>query len=183
MGITPRTDQPRVVGWEDLRISAAAFRGIPGNEWDWEQVGTSGLYLPIIDAGEVGYFETQIPHGWWPGTPLRLHLHWFPSSTNTGTCNFYVEYQIKAIGGTYSATTNSNSGTDMYDAGQGTAYDHLVCPTHEIDTTGLDASACIFGKLTRVASGDTFTGDPYFMSMDIHYQRRMRGTVSEFSGR
>jgi hypothetical protein len=167
--------------WDDLRINASSTQAPASNPADWEQIGTSGLYLPRFtdNQDEVLYFEIQLPHDWKRESDILLHVHWVPDTTDAGQVNWIVYYQLVTINGAYNGSASSDSGTDLYDDGDGTQYKHQVTGNHTITTTGIKESAVLVGKIVRLHSGggDDYNGSPYMASIDLHYQRDKAGTV------
>jgi len=166
-------------GKEDMRVGATVTK-IPGVAGpDWEQVGSSGLYLPMFNRGDKANFEAQMSHGYIPATDFLGHIHWEPSDTDTGTVAWIIKYTHAAQDGVFNGTGSSNSGTDLHDAGAGTAYTHQYAGDHAISGTGMTASFCIYGTIERGLGGgdgsDTYTGDPFLISLDFHFQKNRWG--------
>lgn len=134
--------------------------------------GSVGLYLPaFIDANYKelqGTFELQ--HDYKEGTDLVVHVHWFPSTTDTGNVDFEYEYVVHKGNTALGNSTKSNIQT----AAPGTA--KYAKRTNFVTITGTgfkvgDQIIVRFGRDARVTNtNDTFVGDVYIQTLGIHYE-------------
>jgi len=116
---------------------------------------------------DIVYGSFEIPHTYKEGTALEAHLHWSPSSTDTGSCVWNFNYSIaNPITGTFGTETLIT----MTQAGDGTVNKHqYVSGNNTIPGTGrLVGDICVFA-LSRPA-GDSFTGNAFLHSIGVHYQ-------------
>ena len=129
-----------------------------------------------FDAGadETVTFAIQLPHSYKEGTDLEVHIHWSPTSTNTGNVAWLFEYTAIAIDGTFSAVDT----TSAIQAGSGTAYAHQVAEfAAVISGIGLTISSMIMCALTRdVDYDDDYSGEAAFLEFDLHYQMDSLGS-------
>ena len=154
---------------------------VPGSGGpDFEQVGTSGVYAynfaPSQDS--TAYFQVQVPHSYQAGSSISIHIHWAPSSTNTGIVNWKITYQLKSIDSAFSASASSDTGTDLYDAGDGTTLKHQMTASHVASGSGVTESAILLGTIARLGSGDSFTGDAWLVGLDAHIYQDKLGTAT-----
>lgn len=127
-------------------------------------------------TGDFFYGAFEIPHNYKEGSDLDVHIHWAPSSTNTGDCVWAFEYTIANKNGTFGATAILAA----TQAGSGTALKHQYLefsPT--ITGTSIKVGAIIMYRLLRNAVGDTFTGTALGCSLGIHYQCDSIGSNAE----
>lgn len=169
--------------WDDLRVPMENTRINPANsEPAFEQIGVTGLYSFAFDAANNDddslHFVAQLPHGYKEGSDLHPHIHWLPSTTNTGNVVWELDYVAMAIDGTMGAVQT----LEVTVAADGTALKHQVDELGTIDGDGLGISSMLICRLTRLGddAADTFTGIAYAMEFDFHYQMDMLGSRQEY---
>lgn len=168
--------------WDDLRVPLTNTRINPAqSEPDFDDTG-DGIFAwgfeVTNDSVASLHFIAQLPHGYKIGTDLDTHIHWMPSSTNTGDVIWKVFYKIAAINGTFSAIDSFR----VADAADGTILKHQLTDLGDIDGSGLGISSMIIGNITRLgdATDDTFTGTVYGLEIDFHYQISSPGSEEEY---
>lgn len=177
--ITTGTEKTLVLAtpvWDDIVVPIGNLRG--GATPPSFLAFLNGVYAVCFqDANsDIVYGSFEIPHDYKEGTALDPHLHWSPSTTNTGNCVFTFEYTIANMNDTFGATNTSISFTQ---AGSGTAFKHqYVDGSSTISGNGLKIGAIVLFALSRPA-GDGFTGDAYLHSFGIHYQIDTLGSRQE----
>ena len=156
---------PFYPAWDDLRVPASSAKRIGNSDPDWE-IFKNGVYALAFDAStdQEIMFSCQIPHKWKLGTNLNPHVHWSPSSTDTGSVTWKLEYTIANINGTFGATAT----LDVTDAGDGTAYKHQYADLGDIDMSGYtattDVSIMLMCRLYRdVSDGDDYADDAFLL--------------------
>lgn len=171
-------------GWDDLRIAATAQK-IGGSSPTWGQfpfTGSHGLktwVFPNSGTADV-HFDFQLPHGWWQGTDIKPHIHWAPSSTNTGNIKWFLEYAWANYLGVFTSTPATIS---VIQAASGTIDKHDIAAFDAIDGTGKELSSVLVCRLYRnpADADDTFTGDAAYLSADAHIQfDRPAGSRQEY---
>lgn len=167
--------------WDDLRVPMTNTKLNPSkSEPALEEIVTGVLAYAFesdADSSERLNFIAQIPHNRKLGTDIECHLHWSPSTTNTGDCYWRFSYTVISIDGTFGAITNLR----VADAGDGTALKHQFVSFGDIDGTDLGMSSVLIGNITRLgeAVADDFTGVAYGLEFDIHYQIDSPGSGQE----
>jgi len=184
--ITPNEVGPPTnsgIVWDDLRVPMENTRINPANsEPAFEQIGSTGLYSFAFDAAnnddESLHFVAQLPHGYKEGSDLHPHIHWLPSTTNTGNVVWELDYVAMAIDGTMGTVQTLEATV----AADGTALKHQVDELGAIDGDGLGISSMLICRLTRLGddAADTFTGIAYAMEFDFHYQMDTIGSRQEY---
>ena len=168
--------------WDDLRVPMSNTKITPSKtEPALEAIVTGVLAYAFeadADSSEMLNFVAQLPHSRKAGTDLSCHLHWAPSTTNTGNCYWRFTYTIISIDGTFGAVTSSR----VLDAGDGTAVKHQLVEFDDIDGSTLGLSAVLIGNITRLgeATEDSFTGVAYGLEFDIHCQIDSPGSPHEY---
>jgi len=132
--------------------------------------GSQGVFSYVFpDATESElYLVAQLPHTYKPGTAVEPHIHWTPTTTNTGSVLWGIECTWQSAGGTYGNT----SVTTQADAGDGVAYKHQMAPLPDIDGTGQSESSMLICRVFRdgANAADTYTGGAAMLEIDFHYQ-------------
>jgi hypothetical protein len=164
--------------WDDLRFPATQLRVNPATlkpDFDTTNVGF------LFDAGSVEtlYLIAQMPHGWKLGSTLYPHVHWEPTTTDTGNVYWRLEYKWTSIGETEPGSWTT---LNVLDAGDGTALKHQIVSLGTMVGTGQTLSSIISMKLSRVANDgtDTYTGEALLKEFDIHYEMDTLGSREEY---
>lgn len=169
--------------WDDLRVPASSAKRLGNSDPDWEvfQNGVYGLAFATNTDQEV-FFTVQIPHSWKLGSDLDPHVHWSPSSVDTGDVTWALEYTIADITGTFGNTVTITT----TDAGDGTINKHQVTGFADIDmssyTDAGDVSIILMCRLYRdVDNGDDYADDAFLLEFDLHYEIDTMGSNEEAS--
>ena len=171
--------------WDDLRVPISSTKLNPlQSEPAFEQLGSSGLYAYAFDTANADdeslHFVAQLPHGYKEGSDIEAHIHWSPDSTDTGNVVWQLEYVISNINGAFAF--GGVSTLEVTDAADGTQWKHQVTGLGTIPGTGINISAVIIGRLTRLGTdvADTFTGNAFLHEIDFHYQMDTMGSREEY---
>lgn len=173
--------------WTDISVPITSIKlGSGSAEPTWTKVtdngaGSTGLYAYAFDAGteQEVFFAVEMPHGWKLESDLDVHVHWMPSSTNTGNVVWGLEYYWSNIDGTLGASTIATATA----AGSGTAKKHQYDDIVVISGTGKTLSSHLIGRLFRKAAdaADTFTGLAYLLTIGVHIELDSLGSREELS--
>ena len=168
--------------WDDIKVPMSntklnAAQSEPALE---EMITGVFAYAFEADADSVERlnFVFQLPHNRKNATDLEAHMHWSPSTTNTGDCYWRFSYTIISIDGTFGAVTHLR----IADAGDGVALKHQLAEFGVIDGSALGISSVLIGNVTRLgeAAEDTFTGVAYGLEFDLHYEIDSPGSPHEY---
>jgi hypothetical protein len=154
--------------WDDIIILPNNMRG-GTTPPSWATVFKDGVYQMCFVNGQSDevYGSFELPHDYKEGTALYPHLHWSPSSTDTGNCVFTVVYSIAIVNGVFGTTSTALSFTQ---AGAGVALtNQLIDSSAVIAGTGRKIGDIIVFRLAR-PTGDAFTGDAFLHSFGVHYE-------------
>jgi predicted RecA/RadA family phage recombinase len=167
--------------WEDLRFPAQAINP-PGNVDDADIEPATGCLLFDASATEVCMGVAQLPHAWKQGSAIRAHLHWTPTSTNTGNVYWRLDYQVKNIGETFDFSAGWTTANTL-DAADGVSGKHQIHQLAEITMTDKTVSCMIHWKLSRIGGDgtDTYTADARLLEFDIHYEVDSMGSDEELT--
>lgn len=154
--------------WKDLILSASNLR--PGNSAPTFGAFLGGIYTYRFDAGSAHevHGAVELQHDYKEGTDLVFHVHWSPSTTNTGNIVWGIEYTVQNPGAVFGATdTQSMTPTPA----PGAVAHHALNNVYTISGTGLKIGAIVSFRLFRQNGGtDTFTGNAFLHSVGIHYE-------------
>ena len=158
--------------WDDLRVPMQNTKINPTKSEPAFETFIGGTYTYAFSAtnadDESLLFSAQLPHSYKIGTNLKPHIHWSPSTTNTGNVVFELEYTAASIYGTIGATTST---TTTIESG-GVAFKHQLAMFDDIDGSDLGLSSMIICRLTRLGTdaADTFTGKAFVLEFDFHFE-------------
>lgn len=165
--------------WQDVRVPLTSARAGLTNPPDLEVFRGSVRAMAFSPTlTEDVFFDMQVPHGWVPGD-VRPHVHWSPgSSTNTGTVAWRLDYTWASVGDTFAAPVTLSADQ----AAAGVAYGHQIVGFGSIDGSGQRDSSVLLCRLYRLGgdASDTFTGDAFALSVDVHLQVTEPGSEQEY---
>lgn len=114
------------------------------------------------------------------GMTWRPHVHWIQKAA--GTVLWELEYRLTPANSQESGIwTTLNSTTDEFTYTSGQLHQITIFPY--IDASGFDSTAFIIDfRLSRLGGnvGDTYVGDAFFKSFDIHVPIDQLGSRQEF---
>jgi hypothetical protein len=152
---------------EDLRFPAQGINP-PGAPSDPDRDNTDGTLL--FDAGrtEIVAGVAQLPHAWKEGDDIEPHVHWCPTTTDTGDVLWRLTYSIADVGEVFPAS----SAKFRWGAAPGTAETHVLSSFGDVTMTGKTISTIMKWTLSRIGGDavDTYPADARLLEFDIHYQ-------------
>lgn len=139
---------------------------------------SGGIWSNRFDDAAVqsAHGTLEIQHDYKNGSNLEVHIHWSPSTTNTGNCRWGFEYTVANMNATFPATTT----TYAVQAGSGTVNQHQYLTVVTITGTGLTAGANIAFRIFRdgTNAADTFTGNAFLHKIAFHYEADKLGSAT-----
>ena len=160
--------------WKDIILQGTNLRG--GSSPPSFLLFTGSIYATAFvnsnDDEVHGAFE--MPHDYKEGTNLEVHIHWSPSSTNTGHCSWSVDYTIANMKSLFSAPESMHSNATS--TGSGIVNDHIYTTIGLITGTELKIGAIINCRLYITGNTDSFTGNAFGHSLGIHYEADTLGS-------
>lgn len=166
--------------YDDLRIPLVNTKINPlKSEPVFEDAG-NGMWAFGFDADadstEALNFIAQIPHSWKQGTDIECHIHWMPSTTNTGNVLWKMKTFVASIDSVFVAIDSFY----ITDAADGVAFGHQYLDMGDIPgDTIAGLSAIVGGWLSRVGDSDTYTGSAYGLEIDFHFEIDAPGSSEE----
>jgi hypothetical protein len=122
-----------------------------------------------FQRGDQLYGCFEIPHDYKEGSNLRFHIHWIPSTTDTGSVVWILDFSCANANDVFPATENLKKTV----AAAGAANTHQLSELAPIVSgTGKKIDSVVPFRLKRgeVADGDTFTGVAIALSVGVHYE-------------
>ena len=168
-------------GWADLIGSITASNAGTLNAPDFIKAidngaGSQGVYAYAFDptTEEEVFLVFHIGHDYKVGTNFYPHVHWAPTTTNTGTVRWGVEWTYANRDDVTPEVFGATTITYFEQAANGVALSHQLI---EIGDPGITLTDCapdtiILARFFRDAThaNDTYTGDALAFNLDAHYQ-------------
>lgn len=154
--------------WRDLITSASNLR--PGASPPSFAVFSGNIYAFRFDDAFThelhGSIEMQ--HDYKEGSNFDFHIHWAPSTTNTGNCRWGLEYSIANDGAAFPTPTTVYA----VSAGAGVVNQHTRVSIATITGTGFTIGTVMAYRIFRDGTNgaDTFTGNAFLISAGVHYE-------------
>lgn len=186
----PLLGMPSGYGWRDITAVAttAGLGTVAPTVGTITPSGYRTYYFADTAIDEL-HFCFHPNHDYRPGSDVYFHVHWSPSNTNTGVVEFKVDYSFARM---QDATPTfvafpAFSTLTMYQSGSGTQWAHQVCESTAFCPSGFETDGIMSCRLYRDArvtnTNDTYAGDAYILTADLHYEvgqiatsNRVRGT-------
>lgn len=154
--------------WNDIILSTSNLR--PGQTPPTFAPFMNGIYGFRFDAGSAdevhGAFE--IPHDYKEGSNLTVHVHYSPTTTNTGNIVFGFEHSHANDAAVFPA---SSAPTNTPIAASGVINKLARVNIVELSGAGYKIGDIIAFRFFRQNGGtDTFTGNVFVHSIGIHYE-------------
>ncbi len=169
--------------WDDLRVPLATARILgQGSDADFDVfLGNTREFTFDPDTDEEVHFTVQLPHGYMLQSDLHPHIHWAPSTTNTGKVKWCLECTFQILGGVFVAPGDPMC---VAQAASGVAYTHQLAEFGAISGTPFTLvstiGSCRVYRDANDGTDDTYTGDAFGLEVDFHYIRDENGSVSEY---
>lgn len=178
--------------WDDLMIPGHGVKTTGSSPPDLMTVfgPSSTIDYYAFDGGstlEQVYFSLQLPHKWKEGSTIYPHVHFAPTSTNTGdttprVVRFTLEYTWANVGAAFGNSTTINLDSDPF-VPNTSLWSHLLCKNGTgISGTGKTLSSMLMCRLFRdpTDNADTYPQDAAFLQFDIHYEIDSLGSEDEY---
>ena len=163
--------------WDDAICMIAGVKDVGANVPVITQYGTTGIYLPLFDVGDLIPFSLQLPHRYWEGSGVHVHVHFICSTTDaTNKVKWQLNYQWVNIGSLFNSAASSSEVID----GTVTADKHELFEFPTLTGTGKTLSSALVGNLTRVTNGGVdYAGNVFGLFLDAHIQQDAPGSRQE----
>ncbi len=180
--------------WEDLKVPIGSVKTGGVKNPTFEQLlddgGSSrGVYVftfsndALAANEEELFFVAQMPHHWKEESSIIAHVHWVPTTNDSGVVRWGLEYSITNIRGSsvlFPSTTiiSDNSPTVNNDLNM-----HVRTVIGTIDMTGQKMSTMLLCRVFRNSShvDDTYNADAALLEIDFHHLIDSLGSDQELS--
>ena len=165
--------------WDDLRFPSAGINP-PGAASDPTLDTTDGRWQFSASATNVLAMQVQMPHQWKEGSAIYPHVHWSPTSTNTGSVLWQIQYKIANVDGVFPGSWTT---IQKLHAGSGVSDTHQIAAFDPITMTGYTLSCMMLVLLSRIGGDgtDTYTAVAKLNEFDIHFQIDGFGSDEEYT--
>jgi len=163
--------------WEDVNLAGLEL-GAGASTPDLVDVNNTGLQLRAFDGTAIVeqlYGTIELPHSYKEGSNITMHVHWMPTTTETGNVRWKIDYKWVNAGDVYTNTVTTQS-TDG--AASGTAWDGTNTDFSTITGTGKTISSHFVFRLYRDPTdvNDTYAADAAVIQIGIHYEKDTNGS-------
>ena len=163
--------------WDDLRFPVTTINPA-GSEVAMTFDTVNFGYLAAPNSVQDVAIIVQMPHSWKEGSIIAPHVHWNPTTTNTGNVLWRMQYKWTNIDG---VDVGSFTTLDVLVAASGTIGQHQITFFPAISGVGKTISSIISIKLQRVGTdpSDTYTGSALFKEFDVHFEMDSLGSHTQ----
>ncbi len=170
----------QVFSWDDLRFPITTVRKGSGGAEPADVSYKGGIVLNFTNtATKTIYFIVQMSHGYYEGTDISLHLHYAPTNTNTGNIVWQATHSWANVNDVWPAPSTIN----LTRAAPGVTNQHTKASFSTLSGTEKTLSSVLICSLSRLGAdgSDTFTGNAYVVTSDIHFKMDTTGSQKEFT--
>jgi hypothetical protein len=169
--------------WDDLTFPAYGLGRAGNNDPDVVyNRGPGGDMIGVLfdaAADQEMFGKAQFRHSYKPGTAVRPHFHYSPTTAGTGSVVWAVAYSWAPISSNFPATATVTMTNAINTPGQ---WAHLLAGGVDIAAPpGAGESSIMLFRIYRDANnaGDTYPADVDLLDFDIHFQMDKIGTDDE----
>lgn len=155
--------------WVDFNFSAISL-GAGASAPDPVQVKGGTIYTRAFDGNvtaEQLFGCLELNHDWAEGTIIKPHVHWMPTTTNTGNVKWRLTYTI-----THDSVTTAEQTVVIVAAAGGTAWKEIRSDFPDIAMTGYGIGTQFMYRLWRdpanVDGEDTYPNDAAAQTFGLH---------------
>jgi hypothetical protein len=155
--------------WEDIRIAGSQMGQGATAPDPVSFLGGLKVYGFNGDATtEQMYFEVQMPHAYKEGSTIYPHVHWMPTTANTGNVVWQLEYVWAAVDSVFGSLDTLQTAAA---ATGGVAWKHHMTSFPPI-TGRPGLSSMLVCRLFRNPgyTGDDYEFDAGLLEVDFHYE-------------
>ena len=159
--------------YNDIIVSASNLKPGVGTPAFAEFIAPIWALKFLDNATNSVYGAFELPHSYKEGTALEVHVHWSPSSNDTGDCVWKFKSVVENMGsaGAFGALPDMTA----TQAGGGVPLAHQYASFGSIPGTDRKIGDIIAFELSR-PTGDAYTGGAFLHSIGVHYQSDTLGS-------
>jgi len=166
MAGTARPYITRVYGPSDWTVDAASPPSAIAN------VGVAAYRLFDASTDELVDIVCAVPPGWDVSSGPRVYLHWMPSTTDTNTVTWAVEWFCPIAG---EAMAGADGSFVLTDDGSGTAWDLEITGVDALTAGNVDDSVVLYLRVSRDADAsrggadDDYPDDAALLAVELRW--------------
>lgn len=156
--------------YETLGIPATSMKEPSSNAPTLGVIGSTNIETWQYPAGSDKhlYFSVHLPRTWYEGSVITPVVCYLPSNTNTDTLSWRIEYIIQKPSGTF-ATSGTVINKNVAPSGTALKYEKAIFD--DIATSELKIDTIMSGRLTRLGSSDSFTGNAILLNLLLRIKK------------
>lgn len=162
--------------FDDIRVAINALKIGPSGA---PTFSSSPPWVYLFDHTAINsvYFNIQLPHSYKEESALTPHIHFIPTTNNTGTIRMHLDYEWQDIDSSFSAVTTIYK---IFTIDANSMNKHILMNFPVINGTGKHISSMLSCKLYRQATdvSDTYPDDIGLLEFDVHYKMDTLGSAS-----
>jgi hypothetical protein len=172
------------IAWNDINFEGISL-GAAASAPDLVNILGSGIMARGFDGNvtlEQLYSGGEMLHDYKEGTDILLHVHWMPTTTESGDVEWNIEYSWQNMEDSDNLVP-APSTISAIQATTGVAWFSHVKGFDAIDGTGKRIGSHVMLRLYRnpASTNDTYPDDAVLMSVGIHYQVDTLGSREVFT--
>jgi uncharacterized protein (UPF0333 family) len=163
--------------WDDISLSGLSFTPGTAAAPDVIDFVNENCLVFGFDGNNTTerlYLTTELKHDYLEGSDIEFHIHWTPTTTNTGNVKWQVYYTWIEKDGTYPTPQLLT----VLSPARGTAWQNTYVSFGTISGVGKTINSQLALQIFRVPSDaeDTYADDAAFVAFGIHYQKDTCGS-------
>lgn len=160
--------------------------------------GTTDPQISLLFGNMYGYtwspsarnevwVDFHILHDYAVGTPVYPHIHWMPTTNNSGTVRWGIEYTVAQGHGIDTFPTTTSTVYIEQTISNANRYKHMIAEVSDanaIPATDLNIDGFIKMRVFRDAThaNDTYPDTVHAWCVDLHYQTSQLSTKNKAPG-
>lgn len=163
----------RIEGWDDLTADLASGKVAGSNVPAWSQF-RNGIYAYEFSATVLKeiWITFHVNHNYKDGTNVYPHIHWSPTTTDTGVVRWGFEYTV-AKGHDQQAFPATQTVYVEHTVSSNKQYQHIISEVVDGDAfSAFEPDSLILMRIFRDGghANDTFPAAVHAFTADIHFQ-------------
>ena len=166
--------------WDDINFNGLSL-AVGNSAPDLITLYGSNILGRAFDGNltmEQLFSSEEVLHGYKEGTGINFHIHWRPTTANTGDVKWNIEFVWQNVETEFNPSMIQN--ISVISAASGSAWTSIVTGFDIVSGEGMEVGSQIEIRVYRDPSDieDTYPDDAVLTSVGIHYQIHSDGTRS-----
>jgi hypothetical protein len=163
--------------WNDLNIAAVGLGKATSSPEMVPIIGSKNLQGMAFDGGaikEILYGVIEVPHDYEEHSDIFPHIHWMPTTNDSGTVVWFLEYTTCDVGEVYAGSITVNATS----VSSGVAWTSMFANFTVYQTNAIEIGEQIIFALWRDPGvvEDTYPADAVVLTTGIHYKSDTLGS-------